>query len=91
MTSSESQRHTDQRRIADVVDQYESARMSARIQMVGILVVTSTFIGSIILYMAVASAKEVVGPLAERVTKVETKVENIEGKLDRILDILERK
>ena len=91
MTSSESQRHADQRRIADVVDQYENARMSARMQMIGILVVTSTFIGSIILYMAVATAKDVVRPLADRVTKVETKVENIEGKLDRILNILERK
>ena len=90
MTSSESQRHTEQRRIADVVDQYEQARMSARMQMIGLLVVSSTFIGSIIIYMAVASAKDVVGPLAERVTKVETKVENIEGKLDRILDILEK-
>jgi hypothetical protein len=91
MTSSESQRHVDQRRMADVVDQYEQARMSARMQMLGIIVVTSTFLGSIIIYMAVATAKEVVGPLAERVTKVETKVENIEGKLDRILDILEKK
>lgn len=91
MTPNEGQRQHEQRRIADVVDQYENARMTARIQMLGIMITASVFLGSIIIYMAMASAKEVVAPVAERVTKVEIKVENIEGKLDRILDILEKK
>ena len=91
MTPSEGQRQNEQRRIADVVDQYENARMSARIQMLGIMITASLFLGSIIIYMAVASAKDVVAPVAERVTRVEVKVQNIEGKLDRILDILEKK
>jgi hypothetical protein len=91
MTPSEGQRQNEQRRIADVVDQYENARMTARIQMLGIMVTASVFLGSIVIYMAVASAKDVVAPVAERVTKVEVKVQNIEGKLDRILDILEKK
>lgn len=91
MTPSEVQRQNEQRRIADVVDQYENARMNARIQMLGIMITASLFLGSIIIYMAVASAKDVVAPVAERVTKVEVKVQNIEGKLDRILDILEKK
>lgn len=87
MTSSESQRHIEQRRIADVVDQYEQARMSARVQMLGIMIVASTFFGSIILFIASSS----MAPVSERVTKVETKVENLEGKIDRILNILEKK
>jgi hypothetical protein len=91
MTPNEGQRQNEQRRIADVVDQYENARMNARIQMLGIMITASLFLGSIIIYMAMASAKDVVAPVAERVTKVEVKVQNIEGKLDRILDILEKK
>lgn len=69
-----------------MVDQYEQARMSARIQMLGIMIIASTFFGSIILFIANSS----MAPVSERVTKVETKVENLEGKIDRILDILEK-
>ncbi len=89
MTESEARRSSEQRRIADVVDSYEQAKMSARVQMMTIVIVSCTFFGSILVWVAVSSAKEIVAPVNDRVTKIEVKVEQLlkmDEKIDKILD-----
>jgi hypothetical protein len=97
MTESEQKRQNDQRRVVDIVSDYETVRVDAQIKFIGIVIASCTFFGSVILYMANATAREVVSPYEARVSKVETRVDNndkrfdrLEGKMDRILDILDK-
>ena len=89
MTESESRRSNEQRRIADVVDSYEQAKASARSQTMMLVIVGCTFFGSILIWVSVSTAKDVIAPVNDRVTKIEVKVEQLlkmDEKIDKILD-----
>ena len=97
MKPEEVQRGNEQRRIADIVDQYETVKIDSQLKLMGIIIAACTFFGSIIAYMSVNAAKDVVSPYEGRVSRVEARVEanekrfdRIESKMDRTLDLLEQ-
>jgi len=89
MTDLEQKRENDQRRIADVVRQYDAARQEGQGKALLIIIASCTFFGSILIWVAISTAKDVVAPVNDRVTKIEVKVEQLlkmDEKIDKILD-----
>ena len=89
MTDNEQRRESEQRRMADVVRQYDEARREGQGKALLIMIASCTFFGSILIWIAVSTAKDVVAPVNDRVTKIEVKVEQLlkmDEKIDKILD-----
>jgi len=89
MTDLEQKRDSDQRRIADVVRQYDATRQEGQGKTLLIIIASCTFFSSIWFWVAISTAKDVVAPVNDRVTKIEVKVEQLlkmDEKIDKILD-----
>lgn len=75
MTESEQRRASEQRRIADVLDQYETAKLNARSQMLTIVVVACGFFGGIVIWMASTTTKDIIKPISDEQIKLRADVD----------------
>jgi hypothetical protein len=86
MTSTEQHRENEQRRMADTVREWENVKADAQIKLAGIIIATCTFFGSIIMYMSVTAAKDVVKPTADQVLINRTEIGQIKSNINEIKD-----
>jgi uncharacterized membrane protein len=97
MTITEKKRDMDQKRVADAVQQYESIRENQRNNTILVVVACVTLFGSIITYVAVSAAKDVVRPVSDEVIRNRTDIDHMKTDIreikegqDRAVELLEK-
>ena len=74
------------RRVTDVMLEMENIRSQVRNNTILATVALITFAGSIIIYISVASAKDVMRPVSDKQIKLETRIDGLETTLCEIKD-----
>lgn len=75
MTDNEQRRASEQRRIEDIVAHVEDVKMSARGQMLLIIIGACGFFGGIVIWMSAATTKDIIRPLSDEQIRLRADVD----------------